>query len=177
MQQSVFLSFAIACFSFSGALSSAAFRRRLPVFADRLRALLTDWQNTGVADAAELGTGLGVDTNPANNRVGRLVQIASPATAAKLKGEPYLARWHVDNHWSDGTRNPHALLLVVRGPLRRASLDPSFSSRKLSVWRVSASSCWMRACHMRKVVSSSRSGGLGRQRQAHTRGSVDCGFE
>ena len=120
------MSFAIACFSFSGALSSAAFRRRLPVFADRLRALLTDWQNTGVADAAELGTGLGVDTNPANNRVGRLVQIASPAAAAKLKGEPYLARWHVDNHWSDGTRNPHALLLVVRKngtrPLRHANL-------------------------------------------------------
>ena len=93
------------------------------------------------------------------------MQIASPATAAKLKGEPYLARWHVDNHWSarrssaehliatkalcctttarmlivaqcsaiprqDGTRNPHALLLVVRKqeaangtrPLRHANL-------------------------------------------------------
>jgi hypothetical protein len=78
--------------------------------------ILESWESSGVAAAAELGTGLHLPTE--HERVSRLIQITSEKTYARLqkegtKGKRYMAHWHVDGQGSIGEFNPHWFLLIV----------------------------------------------------------------
>ena len=100
------------------AFSSAAFRQQLPGLTANIGKTLEGWEESGVAAAAQLGTGLRLPQE--HERVSRLIHITSDKTFARLQKEHgleakarYLANWHVDNQGSNGSFNPHWLLLMV----------------------------------------------------------------
>lgn len=94
------------------AYSGARLRAELPALSANVTALLAEWEASGVAARAELGSALRLPP-PAEPRALRISRVVTERTYRRLQAartgadeESHLARflagWHVDNHGADG---------------------------------------------------------------------------